>query len=47
MADLRFKKLPFKTLEEWEASQKDEADEVLQAIQKSLSKELQKRNATR
>jgi hypothetical protein len=45
MADWRFDKLPFKTLDEWEALQKDVRDEGLRAIQKSLSKELRRRNA--
>jgi hypothetical protein len=35
MAELKCNNLPFKTIEEWEAAQKDEPDEALKAIQKS------------
>jgi hypothetical protein len=45
MAELRFNKLPFKTLEEWEAAEKEEPNEVLEALQKTISKELRRRKA--
>lgn len=47
MAELRFNKLPFKTLEEWETMQKDEPDETLTALQKTISKELRQRKAAK
>jgi hypothetical protein len=45
MAELHFNKLPFKTLEEWVTMQKDEPDEVLTTLQKTISKELRQRKA--
>jgi hypothetical protein len=42
MAELRFNKLQFKTLEEWEAAEKEEPNEVLEALQKTISKELRR-----
>jgi hypothetical protein len=45
MAEIKFNSLPFKTLEEWERTQVNAADEELLALQKSISKELKRRKA--
>jgi hypothetical protein len=47
MANALFNHLPFKNIEEWESAQKEEPDESLKAIQKSLSKEMRRRSAAK
>jgi hypothetical protein len=40
--ELRFNSLPFKTLDEWEAAQRDEPIEFLVVIQQSLTREIKR-----